>query len=83
MTGGDATGTSGGSTTSTKAGQEDDYENQGEGGSEARETVRGDADDAMGERRAVEGGGPGGATKEGGGGRRGKGRKGKEEMDEE
>ena len=50
-----------------EGGQEDDYENQREGGGEARETVRGDADDAMGERRAVEDGGPGGATKEGGG----------------
>ena len=45
--------------------QEDDYENQREGGGEARETVRGDADDAMEERRAVEGGGPGGANERG------------------
>ena len=58
-----------------QGGQEDDYENQGEGGGEARETVRGDADDAMEERRAVEDGGPGGATKGGEGGQRRRGKR--------
>ena len=51
------------------------YENQREGDGEARETVRGDADDAMEERRAVEDGGPGGATKGGEGGQRRRGKR--------
>ena len=55
--------------------EEDDYENQGEGGGEARGTVRGDADGAMGERGAVEDGGPGGATKEGSGRQRKRGKR--------
>ena len=53
------------------------YKNQREGGGEARETVRDDADDAMEGRRAVEDGGPGDATGRGEGGHRGEGGKGK------
>ena len=56
-------------------GGEDDYENQREGGGEARETVRGDADDAMEKRRTIEDGRPGGATKGGEGGQRRRGEK--------
>ena len=50
------------------------YENRREGGGEARETARGGADDAMEGRRAVEDGGPGGATEGGEGGQRRRGK---------
>ena len=60
-----------------EGGQEDVYmyENQREGGGEAREAARGGADDAMEGRRAVEDGGPGDATGRGEGGQRRRGKR--------
>ena len=51
------------------------YENQREGGGEAREAARGGADDAMEGRRAVEDGGPDDATGRGKGGQRRRGKR--------